>query len=166
MTPEQGRALLKVFADTMKMENQVTQKVIRAIPEDKKSYKPDPKSMSAHELAWHLVSAEVWFLDTILDGKVTMTDAPPPAPPTIAAILEWYQENYPQRVQKLQQMPTDKLTAVISLFGTVDYPAVEYLNMLNLHTAHHRGQLSTYLRPMGSKVPAIYGGSADEPFQG
>jgi hypothetical protein len=27
---------------------------------------------------------------------------------------------------------------------------------------HHRGQLSTYLRPMGSTVPAIYGPSADE----
>jgi uncharacterized damage-inducible protein DinB len=34
------------------------------------------------------------------------------------------------------------------------------------HGIHHRGQLMTYLRPMGSKVPSIYGGSADEPFQG
>ena len=32
-------------------------------------------------------------------------------------------------------------------------------------SVHHRGQLSTYLRPMGSKVPSIYGGSADEPVQ-
>jgi uncharacterized damage-inducible protein DinB len=48
----------------------------------------------------------------------------------------------------------------------MEIPAVEYLNMMNLHTAHHRGQLATYLRPMGSKVPAIYGGSADEPWQG
>ena len=31
---------------------------------------------------------------------------------------------------------------------------------------HHRGQLSAYLRPMGAKVPAIYGGSADEPMAG
>jgi hypothetical protein len=29
---------------------------------------------------------------------------------------------------------------------------------------HHRGQLSTYLRPMGSTVPQIYGPSADEPM--
>jgi uncharacterized damage-inducible protein DinB len=28
---------------------------------------------------------------------------------------------------------------------------------------HHRGQLSTYLRPMGAKVPSIYGPSADDP---
>ena len=166
MTPDQGKVLLKVFSDTMKSETEATKKVIRAVPEDKKSYKPDPKSMTAHELAWHLVTAECWFLDTILDGKVTMTDTPPPAPPTMAAILDWYQTNYTEKVQKLQQMPADKLTTAISLFGTMEIPAVEYLNMLNLHSAHHRGQLATYLRPMGSKVPAIYGGSADEPWQG
>ena len=28
---------------------------------------------------------------------------------------------------------------------------------------HHRGQLSTYIRPMGGKVPSIYGPSADDP---
>jgi len=55
---------------------------------------------------------------------------------------------------------------VIPFFGVMEMPAVAYLNFMNLHTAHHRGQLSTYLRPMGSKVPSIYGGSADEPFKG
>jgi hypothetical protein len=42
---------------------------------------------------------------------------------------------------------------------------VFYLGFLNNHSIHHRGELATYLRPMGSKVPAIYGGSFDEPFQ-
>ena len=42
---------------------------------------------------------------------------------------------------------------------------VEPVSLLRLlHTIHHRGQLSTYLRPMGGKVPSIYGGSADEPM--
>jgi uncharacterized damage-inducible protein DinB len=166
MTPEQGKLLLTVFTDTMKNESELTKKVIRAIPEDKKSYKPDAKSMTAHELAWHLATAECWFLDTILDGKVTMTDTPPPAPPTIAAVLDWYQTNYGEKFQKLEQLPAEKLTTVIPFFGVMEMPAVAYLNFMNLHTAHHRGQLSTYLRPMGSKVPSIYGGSADEPFKG
>ncbi|MGA3241300.1 MAG: DinB family protein [Bryobacteraceae bacterium] len=38
-----------------------------------------------------------------------------------------------------------------------------YLNIGLKHTVHHRGQLSSYLRPMGAKVPSIYGPSADEP---
>jgi uncharacterized damage-inducible protein DinB len=44
-------------------------------------------------------------------------------------------------------------------------PAVAYLGFLNNHSIHHRGQLAAYLRPMGSKVPNIYGGSFDEPMQ-
>jgi uncharacterized damage-inducible protein DinB len=44
-------------------------------------------------------------------------------------------------------------------------PAAFYLQFLNNHSIHHRGELATYLRPMGSKVPQIYGGSYDEPFQ-
>jgi uncharacterized damage-inducible protein DinB len=43
-------------------------------------------------------------------------------------------------------------------------PAAAYLNFANVHCIHHRGQLSAYLRPMGGKVPSIYGGSADEPM--
>ena len=49
--------------------------------------------------------------------------------------------------------------------GVFNLPAALYLGFLNNHSIHHRGELATYLRPMGSKVPAIYGGSFDEPFQ-
>ena len=44
--------------------------------------------------------------------------------------------------------------------------AVTYLPFMLNHSIHHRGQLSAYLRPMGGKVPNIYGGSYDEPMQG
>jgi uncharacterized damage-inducible protein DinB len=43
----------------------------------------------------------------------------------------------------------------------IQQPAVLLLHFVLVHTVHHRGQLSTYLRPMGSKVPAIYGESYD-----
>ena len=43
-------------------------------------------------------------------------------------------------------------------------PNVTYLGLANNHSIHHRGQLSSYLRACGSKVPAIYGGSADYPM--
>jgi uncharacterized damage-inducible protein DinB len=165
MTPEQGKVLFKLLSATMKSETETTRKVLRAIPEDKKSYKPDPKAKSAHELAWHIATSEIWFLDTMLSGKTEMSEEKP-APPTISAILDWYQTNYQDRVQKLERLSAEQLVTNISLFGTMELPAVEYLNMMNLHGAHHRGQLSTYLRPMGSKVPSIYGGSADEPYQG
>ena len=164
MTLEEAKLLSKVFVDTIQQETETTKKVIRAIPEDKKSYKPETKSMSAHELAWHIATSEVWFMDSILAGKFTMTE-PPAAPPTISAIVNWYETNHRERVSQLRELAADKLATPIPLFAGIEWPAVAYLNLLNLHSSHHRGQLSTYLRPMGSKVPAIYGGSADEPMQ-
>ena len=53
----------------------------------------------------------------------------------------------------------------VGFFGVFNLPAVFYLGFLNNHSIHHRGELATYLRPMGSKVPSIYGGSFDEPFR-
>ena len=86
MTPDQSKLLCKVFLDTIQTETEATKKVIRAVPEDKKSYKPDPKAKSAHELAWHIASTEVWFLDGVLAGEFSMSEGPA-APPTIDAIL-------------------------------------------------------------------------------
>src|SRR5262245_20842498 len=166
MNPEQSKLLCNIFCETIKSEFETTKKVIRAVPDDKKSYKPDPKSMSAHELAWHIATSEVFFLDSIIGGKFDMSGEPPAAPPTIAAILEWYENVHKDRVAKLQALPADKLSAPLPFFNVMEVPAVAFLNIMNLHTSHHRGQLSAYLRPMGAKVPSIYGGSADEPFQG
>jgi uncharacterized damage-inducible protein DinB len=164
MTPDQGKVLCHVFLDANQQESETTKKVIRAVPDAKKSYTPDPKSMTAHQLAWHITSAEIMFFDFILTGKGP-SGPPPDPPPTIAAILDWYDTNHTDRVNKIKAMTPEKLIAILPFFAGMEFPAVIYLNMTNAHTIHHRGQLSTYLRPMGSKVPSIYGGSADEPMQ-
>lgn len=164
MTPDQGKVLCKMLMDTSNQEAETTKKVIRAVPDDKKTYKPDPKSMSAHELAWHIASAEIMFYDIILSGKPP-AGAPSDPPSTVAAILDWYETNRQDKVKKVNAMSGEQLTAMIPFFGGAEMPAVVFLDIMNRHGIHHRGQLSTYLRPMGSKVPAIYGGSADEPMK-
>jgi uncharacterized damage-inducible protein DinB len=63
-------------------------------------------------------------------------------------------------------MTAEQLLTPVPFFGVMSLPVFQYLIMVNNHSTHHRGQLSTYLRPMRSKVPSIYGGSADEPFTG
>jgi uncharacterized damage-inducible protein DinB len=50
---------------------------------------------------------------------------------------------------------------MVDFRGLFQRPAVSFLQLALSHSIHHRGQLSTYLRPMGSKVPAIYGESYD-----
>jgi uncharacterized damage-inducible protein DinB len=62
-------------------------------------------------------------------------------------------------------LPDHKYTDVIDFYGMKN-PAIVYMNFALVHGVHHRGQLSGYLRPMGGKVPSIYGGSADETWQG
>jgi len=53
----------------------------------------------------------------------------------------------------------------VDFFGMMQQPAAWYIGMANNHSTHHRGQLAAYLRAMGSKVPPIYGDSADYPMQ-
>jgi len=165
MTPEQGKILCKTYLDTSEYEAETTKKVIRAVPDEKKSYTPDPKSMTAHQLAWHIASAEVFFMDVVLNAGKMPEGTPPDAPPTIAAILDWYETNRRDRLEKVKSLPAEKLSADVPFFAGGQIANVAYLDMMNRHGVHHRGQLSTYLRPMGSKVPSIYGGSADEPMQ-
>ena len=88
------------------------------------------------------------------------SDAVGMKPSQIAAL---YQEKMPALLAQLKTMTGEQLAKQIQFF-TFNLPAAAYLNFAQVHTIHHRGQLSVYLRPMGAKVPAIYGGSADEPM--
>jgi uncharacterized damage-inducible protein DinB len=165
VTPDFVVAYRELILSTMVAESHATKKVISGIPEDGKSYKPDPKARSAHELAWHIVNEDVVFLQKVADMKIEMTP-PDPAPATIAEILHWYDENFPRAIKRVRDMTAEQLMTPVRFFGFKAEPLFHYLILLNNHSVHHRGQLSTYLRPMRSKVPSIYGGSADEPFQG
>jgi uncharacterized damage-inducible protein DinB len=165
VTPDFVVAYRELILSTMAAEMQTTKKVIGAIPESAKGYRPDAKSKNAHELAWHIASDDVAFLNKIADMKIAMTE-PLPAPGTIAEILKYYEENLPKAIKRVLDMTAEQLLTPVSFFGVMNQPVYQYLLMVNNHSVHHRGQLSTYLRPMRSKVPSIYGGSADEPFKG
>ena len=58
-------------------------------------------------------------------------------------------------------MSGEALASTLNLFDMMKAPAVNFLGMALKHSVHHRGQLSTYLRAMGGKIPGIYGPSAD-----
>lgn len=167
MTPDQASLLLQAHLAAYESEIPVTRKVIAAVPEEQKSYKPHEKCMSAHELAWHIASADVWFLNSIADRKFDMSggDNRPPEVSTIAGVLSWYDENVPKALARVRAMSGEELATPVDFFGVWSHPVVTYIAVSNSHSIHHRGQLSAYLRPMGAKVPSIYGGSADEPFQ-
>jgi uncharacterized damage-inducible protein DinB len=146
-------------------EMETTKKVIAAIPDARsRDYRPDPKARNAFELAWHVVSTEVQMLDEIADGKFNM-EPRFQEPKTLGEVLAWYESNLPRAVARVRALNEQQLTKAVDFYGAFNYPAVFYLPFVTSHSIHHRGQLSTYLRPMGAKVPSIYGGSADEDWK-
>lgn len=164
MTPEFALGYRAMMLDGMVREAETTKKVIAAVPDAKSDYKPDSNSKSAKELAWHIANSDIQFLDGIANLNFTF-DTPEHKPETTAAVVAWYGKNIARGVARIQAMTPEQLMTPVSFYGLFNFPAVLYLSFLNNHSIHHRGQLSTYLRPMGSKVPSIYGGSFDEPFQ-
>jgi uncharacterized damage-inducible protein DinB len=166
MTPEQATFLLNVYLPTIQFESETNKKIIQAVPAAKSSYRPHAKNWTALELAWHIASSDVWFLQAVANGKFSMEDHSLPATVKAPAeVLAWYNTNLPAGLEKVKKLSGAQLAKEISLGGVFNLPAVSYLDFLIRHTVHHRGQLSVYLRPMGAKVPSIYGGSADEPME-
>jgi uncharacterized damage-inducible protein DinB len=164
MTPEFARGYCAMMLDGIQREVDITKKVIAAVPDDRSDYRPDPHARTAKELAWHIANTDVQFLDGIADMKFTM-ESPETKPQTSAEVAAWYDENMKRGLARVAAMSAEQLMTPVSFAGIFNFPAVVYLSFLNNHSIHHRGELATYLRPMGSKVPSIYGGSYDEPFQ-
>jgi uncharacterized damage-inducible protein DinB len=164
MTADQAKAVAESVGQQLQNEWMTTYKVLSAVPEGKKDYKPEPNSRSAWELATHIATADIWFLDGVLAGKFENPNEKPPAT-NVAGVADWYKKEFPTRVERVLAMDGNKLTEIINFYG-MKMPAVQYLMFALVHMVHHRGQLATYLRPMGSKVPSIYGGSYDEAWQG
>jgi uncharacterized damage-inducible protein DinB len=162
-TPDFALTYRAMMLDGFAREVGTTKRVFSAVPEHKKEYRPDPNARNAWELAWHLANADVQVLDGIADLKFTM-GSPAKKPATVAELVDWYDENIKRASDRVRALSAEQLLTPIQFF-TFNFPAVFYLGFLNNHSIHHRGELATYLRPMGSKVPSIYGGSFDEPFQ-
>jgi uncharacterized damage-inducible protein DinB len=64
-------------------------------------------------------------------------------------------------METLTKLSTDELLKIVDFRGMMQLPAVMFLGLMLHHSVHHRGQLSMYLRPMGAKVPSMYGESYD-----
>lgn len=166
MTPEFALGLRQYMLDNVTRELETTKKVIAAIPDDKSDHRPEANARTAWELAWHLANTDVQFMTGIADLKFAMgnpTEADKPK--NISDLVGWYDRNMKTSAARVAALSKEQLLTPIDFFGVFNLPAVAYLGFLNNHSIHHRGELATYLRPMGSKVPAIYGGSYDEPFR-
>lgn len=163
MTNDQANMFRDVVVGFIENEARSTQRVIAAVPNDGREYRPDAKSRSSWEVATHIALSDVWFADGIIGGQFVWTGEPP-LPPAFTdpqAVASWYAGEMNQRFAAIRNLKHEDLVRETELFGK-KAPAVLWLLMLNNHMVHHRGQLTAHLRAAGGKVPAVYGVSADE----
>ena len=145
------------------VEMKTTLRVFGAVPEARLDYRPDGKSKTGLGLLRHITLEDEWLLNCIANGAFT----PPPDDSDGCGIMNpadavtRYKEKIPAALGRVRAMSGEKLAGVIDMFGKIKAPGVNFLAMALKHSVHHRGQLSTYLRPMGGKVPGIYGPTAD-----
>jgi uncharacterized damage-inducible protein DinB len=162
ISPDNASFLLQYTLPTVKNEHRSTRSVIEAIPQSRLDYKPDPYSKTAMELAWHIAAAEHRFYGGIVSGAFDFSPIHrPESVRTAAEIGQWYDDWFAKNFVQLGKLSGEQLTKIIDFRGFFQLPAVAYFNISLHHTIHHRGQLSTYLRAMGGRVPAIYGESYD-----
>jgi uncharacterized damage-inducible protein DinB len=165
MTAEQSKAAAEAMAMLWEGEFPATAQVLAAVKDDNRDYKPDAKSRTAWQLATHLAMADIWFIDSIAQGKF---DFDPEAAKKAEAqfrsvneIVEFYKKTFPAKLAALRALPPEQLSEVLDFFGVMKKTRAQWIGFANNHSVHHRGQLAAYLRAMGSKVPNIYGPSAD-----
>ncbi len=148
-----------VFLRFWENESKTTRKVLARIPEGS-DYRPDPKSRPAAEIAWQIVSEEQMIIDALESGKTEWS--PRPAPPTMKELVDVYDSQSAEIVRRWKALPAERWDGELEFFGKQRSASLMAWGFL-FDIVHHRGQISTYLRPMGSTVPQIYGPSADEP---
>src|SRR5687767_15101651 len=140
-------------------ESKTTAKVLGRIPEGS-DYRPDPKSRTAQEIAWQIVCEEKMIIDALETGKAEW--APPDMPATMKEVADAYEKQSADITKRWQSLPAERWQGTLDFFGG-QRPASPMAWSFLFDIVHHRGQITTYLRPMGAKVPQIYGPSGDEP---
>lgn len=148
-----------LFTDFWTKEATTTRNVLARIPEGS-DYRPDPKSRTAKDIAWQIVCEEKMIIDALESGKAEW--APGPMPATMKEVVDAYEQQSAEITRRWKELPEESWGGSLEFFGS-QRPASPMAWSFLFDIIHHRGQITTYLRPMGSTVPQIYGPSGDEP---
>ncbi|MBI2212954.1 MAG: hypothetical protein HYU52_04845 [Acidobacteria bacterium] len=153
------------FIKRWKADRRAFARVLGALPSDKLDYKPHERSTAAGDLAWQIVE-EVRALARTNDANELPWEMTA-RPPTTAGIVAAFEKSADAFEALLASLDDPRWAEQVKFMmdGKVAFesPFDEMYWGFFLDLIHHRGQLSTYIRPMGGKVPSIYGPSGDDP---
>jgi uncharacterized damage-inducible protein DinB len=152
------------YAQCFQAEKPAFIRVMKAVPPGQESYRPHPRSTSAGDLVW-LLAAELRDACTLIDrGEVDFVETKAPAIPEAIAAYEAHAAELETRLAGLNDAAWER-KACLRMGGKPVWETTlgDMLFGFLFDAVHHRGQLSSYLRPMGGRVPSIYGPSGDDP---
>lgn len=155
---------LEYYRQRFVLEADITRSVLHQMPQAESDYRPHPKAPTAGELFWTIIRGLQIRLDIL---KTNEAAAPPKDPyPSYEEMLASYRQFSEQLEMELATVDQSRWEgkAEFRVNGRVvlDWPVRDILWMFHFDVIHHRGQLTTYLRPMGGRVPSIYGRSGDD----
>lgn len=155
---------LSFYRDRFQAEAGFTRSVLEQLPPLLLDFRPHPKAPSAGELFWTIVRGLQIRLDIVTTCE---SDGPPVEPhPSHQEMLASYLDLTQRMAEELRAVDEKCWTrkAVFRMNGRIalDWPVRDILWMFHFDMIHHRGQLTTYLRPLGARVPSIYGKSGDD----
>jgi uncharacterized damage-inducible protein DinB len=156
------------FLTALEMESATTLKVLRAYPQDKSELRPAPVLKTARELAWIFVMEQAVGVAVLRNQLTLPPAAPPPAPATLAEVIDAFEQGVEQLKEVLRSTSEDELHSTFRFYVAPktegDVPKIRFLWMMLCDQIHHRGQFSIYTRIAGGVVPSIYGPTLEQPW--
>jgi uncharacterized damage-inducible protein DinB len=164
--------LTDFFLAQLEREAVITRRALERVPEGRPDWKPHQKSMPLGYLSQLVATMPGWIALTILQDELDLKPAhgggfPQPDTSTRAALLKAFEESVSKAREALRGETDEHLTTtrwrlLVSGQVVADNPRHEVLADTFTHLAHHRGQLSVYLRLNDVPVPSVYGPTADD----
>ncbi|HZV88330.1 MAG TPA: DinB family protein [Candidatus Binatus sp.] len=146
----------------------ITRKFLERLPEDKLTWKPHQKSMSAGQLALHIARVPGGAVRFVQQNPAQAPDFKNvPQPSGLKEIIDTFEESIAVVGDVLPKFGDASLQETWRMLRDdrelLAIPRAQFLRdiMLN-HWYQHRGQFSVYLRLLNVAVPASFGPSADE----
>ncbi len=113
LTPNQAKVIADYTLTDYEHERAPTKRVISAVPAGQESYAPSAKCMKSLDLAWHLASSELFFLNGVCSGQFSSGESKRPDHIRNAQdVLAWYEENLPPAVARARLLSAEQLAQV------------------------------------------------------